>query len=409
MSNAITNPPPVSAPQIDKTPSIQRDSANSASGEARDFGSTLKALDKTRAADAAKNDPEAATVVPELPRVAAPDANTDVATGVVGNAMADALTGVVADTLTDAAAGTVADALADASALAAASAGDPGATAVIASVLNLPVELPRAFAAVTATQLRPDARIAAQFSATAPSQFSSKSPATAGPANRAAGPAVATAGPPLDDASVAPDADPVGPTPPAFKLDASLSGGSPLDLDAPGLDTSVTPAVGWTPQQTAQAAALHERPATGVLHLDTQLPLQTPRFAEGFGQQVVVLAQNGIQQAQMSLNPPELGPIDVRITFHQNEASVQIAAASGLARETIQEALPRLRELMDSAGVRLNDAGVFAQLPQREQSLQGQVRSDWLIGQRQGGEASFDVATETSTLLRRVGLIDAYA
>ena len=64
---------------------------------------------------------------------------------------------------------------------------------------------------------------------------------------------------------------------------------------------------------------------------------------------------------------------------------------------------------MDSAGVRLNDAGVFAQLPQREQSPQGQVRSDWLIGQRQGGNASFDVATVAPTLLRRVGLIDAYA
>jgi hypothetical protein len=59
--------------------------------------------------------------------------------------------------------------------------------------------------------------------------------------------------------------------------------------------------------------------------------------------------------------------------------------------------------------VRLNDAGVFAQLPQREQSPQGQVRSDWLIGQRQGGDASFDVATVAPTLLRRVGLIDAYA
>jgi flagellar hook-length control protein FliK len=309
----------------------------------------------------------------------------------------------------DALSGTVADALTGASAVAAASAGDPGATAVIASVLTLPVALPRVFAAVTATQLRPDARIAAQFSAPAPSQLSIKSPATAGPANRASGPAVATTGLPADDAAVAPDADPAGPTPPAFKLDASLSGGSPLDLDAQGLDTSVTPAVGLTPQQTAQAAALHERHTAGVLHLDTQLPLQSPRFAEGFGQQVVVLAQNGIQQAQMSLNPPELGPIDVRITFHHDEASVQIAAASGLARETIQEALPRLRELMDSAGVRLNDAGVFAQLPQREQSPQGQVRSDWLIGQRQGDNASFDGATVAPTLLRRVGLIDAYA
>ena len=153
------------------------------------------------------------------------------------------------------------------------------------------------------------------------------------------------------------------------------------------------------------------RTHAGVLHLDTQLPVHSPRFGEGFTQQVVVLAQNGIQQAQMSLNPPDLGPIDVRITVQQDAATVQIAAASAVAREAIQDALPRLRDMLDQSGVRLNDAGVFAQLPQREQSTgsQQQQRADWRVASPLGDGQRGEVPAGLVAATRRVGLLDAYA
>lgn len=164
-----------------------------------------------------------------------------------------------------------------------------------------------------------------------------------------------------------------------------------------------------SPAALAQTPQVPTRTHAGVLHLDTQLQLHSPRFNEGFTQQVVVLAQNGIQQAQMSLNPPELGPIDVRITMQQDAASVQIAAASPLAREAIQDALPRLRDMLDQSGVRLNDAGVFAQLPQREQSTGSQQqRPDWQAANLV--DPAIDERSAVSVqVARRVGLLDAYA
>ena len=163
-------------------------------------------------------------------------------------------------------------------------------------------------------------------------------------------------------------------------------------------------------QAQAQAALASARSHAGVLHLDSQLPVHTPRFADGLGQHVVVLTQAGIQQAQMSLNPPELGPIDVRITLQQDSASVQIAAASAVARDAIQDALPKLRDLLDQSGVRLNDAGVFAQLPQREQSAGGQAqRSDWLVDAPFRERGGAEGMAPTAAVVRRVGLLDAYA
>ena len=114
----------------------------------------------------------------------------------------------------------------------------------------------------------------------------------------------------------------------------------------------------------------------------------------------------------MSLSPPDLGPVDVRITVANDEASVQIAAPTSAAREAIQEALPRLKEMMEQSGVRLNDAGVFAQLPQRDQSGGAQQRADWWSQDQHmngTGVRPDDEAIPAPVLMTRIGLIDAYA
>lgn len=162
-----------------------------------------------------------------------------------------------------------------------------------------------------------------------------------------------------------------------------------------------------TTVDAAAEANRRERPAT--LRLDTHLPVHSPRFAEGFNQQVVVLAQHGIQQAQMSLAPPELGPVDVRITIAHDEATVQIAAPSGVAREAIQEALPKLKEMMEQSGVRLNDASVFAQLPQREQQAGAQARAEWWQQPSQTGGRPEAEDLPVPVIVQHRGLVDAYA
>lgn len=202
------------------------------------------------------------------------------------------------------------------------------------------------------------------------------------------------------------------------RFDARANPGKPFEIapDKPfeagaersaGVETQSSPA---TPSSAADAAAeanRRERPA--ALKLDTHLPVHSPRFAEGFNQQVVVLAQHGVQQAQLSLTPPDLGPVDVRITVAHDEASVQIAAPSGVAREAIQEALPKLKEMMEQSGVRLNDANVFAQLPQRD-SPGAQQRAEWWQQQHSNGGLQGDGGDlPVPMMIRHPGLIDAYA
>lgn len=98
---------------------------------------------------------------------------------------------------------------------------------------------------------------------------------------------------------------------------------------------------------------------------DSALPLHHPRFGEAFSQQVTVMARDGVQHARITVNPPELGPVEMRITMRNDEATVHFAAHHVAVRDALEDAMPRLREQFEQAGLRFHDGAVFDQLPQR--------------------------------------------
>jgi len=113
-------------------------------------------------------------------------------------------------------------------------------------------------------------------------------------------------------------------------------------------------------------AAPPAAPGAGiVMSAISPVPLHHARFAEGFAQQVTLMASDGVQHARISINPPELGPVELRIVVRHDEATVQLASQHGAVRDALEEALPRLREQFEQAGMRLTDSAVFSELPSR--------------------------------------------
>lgn len=420
MPDAIAASPQTSSPVMDKTASMKRESADSAGSGGKDFAATLDSVREQKRAEAANKDAQAANqdlqAANKEPQAANQDAqaaNNDLQPTPPDPAAAElaaAMMPIVAPETAVAPATAVAPkSMAD---TAPDGTDDPataaGALAALGSTVTrgiTPAPTPPAKAGELAmARLRPESRAAAQWPAVA---ASTQSPTKAAPNAQAsvAAPEQATSGLGKADGEL-----------PDFKLALAEAEAGTKTQDA-----SVTSPDGKSPEQTTATTsadqnqgttATRERDARSeVLKLDTRLPIQSPRFGEGFSQQVVVLAQHGVQQAQMTINPPDLGPIEVRITIQHDQASVQIAAASGLARDVIQDALPKLREMMDQSGVRLNDAGVFSQLPQREQSaFQSQPqRQEWLFNAPAGQRSMTEEASLAPRQARRVGLIDAYA
>lgn len=67
-------------------------------------------------------------------------------------------------------------------------------------------------------------------------------------------------------------------------------------------------------------------------------------------------------EAVMKLAPEELGELEIRVLVRDGEASLQFAAASAEARQAIEVAQPRLRELFASQGMGILNFSVFSSL-----------------------------------------------
>ena len=144
------------------------------------------------------------------------------------------------------------------------------------------------------------------------------------------------------------------------------------------------------------------------LNLSVEAPVRSPAFAQELGEKVVWLAGRQGQVAEMVLNPPQLGTLEVRLTLSGSEAGAQFYSANPVVRETIESALPRLRDMMAQAGINLGEANV------RDQSFQQGARAE-NAGQRgvilpgvveESAEGGLVLATLRS---QGRGLVDLYA
>ena len=68
-----------------------------------------------------------------------------------------------------------------------------------------------------------------------------------------------------------------------------------------------------------------------------------------------------MQWAELTLNPPHLGNVEVRLSLSGNEAGAHFFAAQPSVREAIEAALPRLREMLAEAGLSLGQTQVSAE------------------------------------------------
>ena len=158
---------------------------------------------------------------------------------------------------------------------------------------------------------------------------------------------------------------------------------------------------------TATVATSNGTSHTTFVATDSALPLHHPRFGEAFSQQVTVMAREGIQHARITVNPPELGPIEMRITMRNDEATVHFAAHHVAVRDVLEDALPRLREQFEQAGLRLHDGAVFDQMPQRSPG-QDYAAADPAAA-LPVDEIDDGVFASDDPVVVRHGLVDAYA
>jgi flagellar hook-length control protein FliK len=71
-----------------------------------------------------------------------------------------------------------------------------------------------------------------------------------------------------------------------------------------------------------------------------------------------VLARDGISQAELHLNPAEMGPVSVQIVMDGSQARIDFGADVAATRQAIEAGLPELASALRDAGFTLAGGGV---------------------------------------------------
>lgn len=118
-------------------------------------------------------------------------------------------------------------------------------------------------------------------------------------------------------------------------------------------------------KSVAETATTNPMKSSWATMLD--MPLASPQWKSEFGQRILMMTKEGVQTAEIRLNPAHLGPIEVRITLNDDQATINFSANHTLTRDAIENSMPRLRELFQSNGLMLADAQVSEQSPRDSQ------------------------------------------
>ncbi len=161
--------------------------------------------------------------------------------------------------------------------------------------------------------------------------------------------------------------------------------------------------------QATTGATTNDAP---VLQLNTPMH-NRPEWANSLGERIIWMTGNNQQSAQIRLNPPHLGPIDVQVSVVDDKTSVSFTAHHAATRDALEAAVPRLREMLGQHGqtsvnVNINhhSSGQSSGQPTSEGATPESKHTGW------GGNASSDADPPppvTSATPQTRTLFDAYA
>lgn len=176
------------------------------------------------------------------------------------------------------------------------------------------------------------------------------------------------------------------------------------------------PASGLQVQTTDMSNGLHMAAATtGSRHPSAtqntvpQLPVNTPAnqaaFADDVGDRVMWMLGRAESKAELVLTPPTLGKVEVSINLSGDQTTAQFVASSQAARDALEQAMPKLREILQQAGISLGQTSV---------GTSGEQSAGQDDGSRRGGTAgrggieSGESAGASKWIRQSEGMVDTF-
>jgi len=188
-------------------------------------------------------------------------------------------------------------------------------------------------------------------------------------------------------------------------------------LGSDGRKLSVQAAPPDAPTNMPNLLQSNAAPLVVSQHAPVQATVNTPvaneRWGDEFSQKVTWLSTQQGQSAELHLNPPHLGPLDVVLSVSGDQATALFTSAHAAVREAVEQALPKLREMLAGNGIMLGNATVSDQSPGDRQTAEQQTADRQR--RNEGGLSAMNAAGAISSgglsapVRRHQGMLDTFA
>lgn len=199
----------------------------------------------------------------------------------------------------------------------------------------------------------------------------------------------------------------LGTTANPFDAAAAKAKGQAFETANIAAETATTTAAGAAPaQQTSNASA------NAQINTKVETPLHSNDWSQSFGEKIVWMAKNDHQSAQLNINPPQLGPVQITLQINGDQASAIFASPHPEVRQAIESSLTQLKEMLSNAGINLGQTDIGANLAQQNrdtpfQSANGNRSTDENAILPGIGNATD--SGHSSPIQRGRGLVDLFA
>ena len=164
-----------------------------------------------------------------------------------------------------------------------------------------------------------------------------------------------------------------------------------------------------TPAAALQAVTAEGSPGHGLAHTGVipglrgepasipQLQIHTPAgqraWAEDIGSRMVWLIGRGESRAELVLTPPSLGKLGISIQVSGEQTTAHFVTSTAAARDALEQALPRLRELMQQAGINLGQTDVSTSSDRQASGDEGMssARRAFGLGRNAAGQVDIEL------------------
>jgi flagellar hook-length control protein FliK len=165
----------------------------------------------------------------------------------------------------------------------------------------------------------------------------------------------------------------------------------------------------------AASAAAQAAAAPAVQHgapvLTVAAPMGSAAWSAEVGDKLTWMINHQEQRAELVLNPPHLGRIEVSLSLTGDQANAMFVSANPAVRDAIASAMPHLREQLAGLGVSLGQTQVGAESAGQSAQQRESGDNSWRGAGRDGLQDAAPIAGSASSswVGRGRGMVDVFA